>query len=288
MPWKKNKRLAAQGLKGLAYLPKERTGWDGTLAALAFDARRKITGDEPDLNAWAARHGLAGGKRYVDLGDRAAVLWHGTSRARAEKIAEHGLFSKGGLWTTRRPSIAHGYTRSRSERFGTEGAMVCLVLDREQFDLGSDYSVEGPDDDIIRFHRGLPAELVEYVLMHEAVCFVGGDPVRAADAWPRGRFKKCEGRWAPVQKVPVRYDDEHNYSTVREFVAICLDRLLGELGEIAVVEAFTAVYANIEPWEALKHDDVLDMIEERCLPTRHRGKMRTFRPKPMQRRETNG
>jgi hypothetical protein len=282
MPWKKNKKLAAQGLKNLAYLPKDPTGWDATLAALAFDARRKITGDEPDLNAWAARHGLPGSKRYVELGGRAAVLWHGTSRARAEKIAEHGLFSKGGLWTTKRPSIAHGFTRGRSERFATEGAMVCLVLDRTQFELGHDYSVEGPDDDIIRFHRGLPAELVEYVLMHEAVCFAGSDPIHASDAWPKGGFKKREGRWAPVQKAPVRYDDERSYSTVHEFVAICLDRLLEELGEIAAVEAFTAAYANIEPWDALEHDGVLDVLEERCAPTRHRGKMRTFRPKPTQ------
>ena len=150
MAWKKNKRVGTQGLPDLVYLPKDRCGWDWTLAALAYAARRRIEGGKPDLAAWAARHGLPPSGRARGYGEDAAILWHGTSRARAEKIAEHGLFSKGGLWTTSDPTIAHGYTRGRSERFAADGAMVCLVMDRRGYAFEQDFVVEGPGT-IFRF-----------------------------------------------------------------------------------------------------------------------------------------
>ena len=117
MSWKANKRVA-RDFPDLLYLPKERCGWDCTLASLAYGVRRSILNASPDLGAWAARHGLPASARYQELGDDARVLWHGTSRERAEKIAEHGLFHKQGLWTTLNPFVSHGFCRGRSERFG--------------------------------------------------------------------------------------------------------------------------------------------------------------------------
>ena len=53
MPWKANKKLVSQGLGDLEYLPRERCGWDNTLACLAFGMRMDIERRTPDLNAWA-------------------------------------------------------------------------------------------------------------------------------------------------------------------------------------------------------------------------------------------
>ena len=86
-----------------------RSAWDCTLASLAYGMRMDIPGAWPDLDAWAARHGVEGSKSYQTLGASAVVLRHGTARERADKIAEHGLFFKKGLWTARHP------TRARSD-----------------------------------------------------------------------------------------------------------------------------------------------------------------------------
>jgi len=108
--WRPNRELVRSGFKDLKYLPQ--TGWNATLAAHTYAARRKIT-RFPNLNLWAARHNCPASARYDELGDDTIVLWHGTSSTRAEKIAEFGLFHKRGLWTTLNPQIAHGYTRGR-------------------------------------------------------------------------------------------------------------------------------------------------------------------------------
>ena len=274
MVWKKNKRLAAQGLPDLAWVPKQRCGWDCTLIAHAYAMRRAIEGGKPDLAAWAARHGLPASAKYLALGEEVAILWHGTSRARAGKIAEHGLFSKGGLWTTSNPTIAHSFTRGRSERFATEGAMVCLVMDRREYEFERDFVVEG-NGGIFRFHKGLPAHVVEYVLFHEAVQFFG-ERAPAAAPWPAAKFKKREGRWTPVQKTPARYDDEHGYSTPREFAELCVRRLLADLEVIGAIEIFAMLYSLITPRDAITHDDVFELIEDVCKPLRKRQKLRTF------------
>ena len=84
--------MISEGLHDLQYLPRQRCGWDCTLASLAYAARTVIEGARPDLAAWAARHGVSASARYRELESDALVLWHGTSRERAGKIAEHGLF----------------------------------------------------------------------------------------------------------------------------------------------------------------------------------------------------
>ncbi|MFQ6133410.1 MAG: hypothetical protein ACE5R4_15315, partial [Armatimonadota bacterium] len=68
---------------------------------------------------------------------------NGLEEEQAEKILEHGLFHKKGLWTALKPRMAHAFCRMRSERFGTEGAVVCLVIDLDQFVEGRDFEREG-------------------------------------------------------------------------------------------------------------------------------------------------
>jgi len=277
MPWGKNKRLVAEGFSDLAYLPKGRSGWDFTLASLAYGVRRDIARRAPDLNAWAARHGVPASARYQELGANALVLWHGTSCPRAEKIAEHGLFHKKGLWTTLDPRISHGFCRSRSEPFEATGAVVCLVLDRRQVAEGKDYDVEGKGD-VFRFHYGLPPDVVEYVLMSDAIRFTGAQAASEPKPWRRAAFKRHSGQWAPMQKAPVRYSEAASYSSVAEFAAICLSRFAAELGQVAALEVFSSLYALVEPRDALEHDLVLSLLDARWAPRGRRGKWQTLCP----------
>ena len=218
-------------------------------------------------------------RRVRDIGPRALTLCPGTSRPRADKIAEHGLFHKKGLWTTTDPTIAHGYTRGRSERFGTEGAMVCLVVDLDELTEGYDYDVDA-NKRILRFHHALPPELVEYIMVREGIRFEGKSRARRTSPWPRARFKRQSGRWVPVRQTPVRYSDSESYSTPLDFARICVDRLLAQADEFAAIEIFSTLYALIEPWDALEHQDVLDLIDDTCsVNTRRRGKWQTLRPR---------
>jgi hypothetical protein len=279
MPWKKNKKLRARGFRDLEYLPRERSGWDCTLASYAYGVRMAVERRPPDLSAWAARHALPAGARCAELGEQALVLWHGTSRQRAEKILDHGLFHKRGLWTTVDPVIAHSFCRGRSDRFGVEGAVVCLVLDRREFTEGRDYDVEGGQN-VYRFHHGLPAEAVEYLLVHEEIRFAGPRRARRPAPWPRGRFRKQSGRWVPVQTTPVRYSRSASYSSLQEFIEITTDRLLDELGEATAIDLFSTLYATVQPPDALTHEEVFALLAQRCLPCAPRSRWQTFRPAP--------
>ncbi len=268
--------MVAEGYSDLAYLPRDRHGWDCTLAAVAYGCRRLIEAGPPDLAAWAARHGLPASERYHGLGPHALVLWHGTSRERADRIAEHGLFHKRGLWTTLNPMIAHGFCRSRSERFGTEGAVVCLVLDSRDHEEGHDYETEGAGD-VMRFHRGLPPEVVEYALVHDEARFAAPSRARDPSPWPRARSRKRSGQWIPVQQPPVRYSDSLTYSSVEDFVALCVDRLLRELTRVTALEVFSTVYALVEPWAGLPHETVFGALEQACGPPLEKARVRTYR-----------
>ena len=280
MTWKKNRKLVDEGYPDLAYLPRASADWDASLAALAYGLRRALGRGQADLAAWAARHALPPSGRYLDFCPGAIVLWHGTSRPRAEKIAAHGLFHKKGLWSARDPRIAHGYCRGRSERFATQGAMVCIVLDWPQLHEGVDYALEN-DGEIVRFHGGLPPHVVEYVLTHDSLAFTGPRRAPRPRPWPRASFKKKGGRWLPLQTPPVRYPgaDGQTYATLDEFLALTLRRLLDDLGAVTALEVFSTFYACVRPWDALTHDDVLHLLETSCVPARRHPHAPTFRPR---------
>jgi hypothetical protein len=275
MAWRKNRRLADGGLKDLEYVPRDRHGWDCTLACLAYGARREIERRAPNLNAWATRHGAPPSARYEAIGPTAWVLWHGTTRERAERITEHGLFHFKGLWTTFEPRIAHGFCRGRSDRFATQGAMVCLALDGGELVEGRDYDIEGAGN-VVRFHGRIGPEVVEYVLLHDEVRFTGQERASGPPPWRSARLKRQGVGWTPVQQRPVRYSDNEAYSSVEEFVELTSRRLFGELGPVAAIELYSTLYALIQPWDALSHEDVLSLLETRCSLLR-RGPHQTFR-----------
>jgi hypothetical protein len=274
--WRRNKRLVADGYADLEWVPHGRAGWDLTLACLAYGIRMEADPQPPGLNAWATRHGVCGSGRCEELGENALVLWHGTTRKRADLIAEHGLFHKRGLWTARHPGIPHGFCRGRSERFGGEGAVVCIVVDARDVPGEAEFET----DNVVRFHHSLPPEVVEYVLVGEEIRFTGSQRTRRPAPWPGERFARQEGEWAPTRRAPVRYSEEVEFSSPRELAAICVDRLLDELGDASALEVFSCVYAAVRPSDALPHRELLGLIEQECIEARRHGRWRTFRRRP--------
>ena len=205
--WPRNRARPRKGHADLRYLPQGLTAWNMTLAGLAFSQAR--TRGRPDILLWAARHGARPSARAAELGDDALILWHGTSRERAERIREVGLFHKRGLWTTLEPRIAHGFTRWRSREQSAGSAMIVLVLDRNAFREGDHFELEG--DNVMRFHRGLGAEHVEYICWPDRVEFVGSEAASAPRPWGKARFRREDGGWVPRSRPPVRLDDGREY-----------------------------------------------------------------------------
>ncbi len=275
MPWKRNKSEMAHNYPDLEFVPRGRGDWDCTLACLAYGMRMAVPGANPNLNAWGARHGVPPSKSFETFGDSAMVLWHGTSRARADKIAEHGLFHKKGLWTARHPNIPHAFCRMRSERFGTEGAVVCLVLDRSQLVEGFDFEA-GTSGNVFRFQHGLPHEVVQYILVKEEIRFVGEEHTSKPSPWPKARFKYSSGRWVPIQRVPVRFSKSQSFSNLTEYIRLCILRLLNEFNVVSPIEVLSLLHSLVEPWSALRNEEILDIIES--LPSRIRkvGKWKFF------------
>jgi len=271
--WRRNRRLVRSGFKDLEYLPRSRTGWNATLAAHAYSARRQIAGTV-DLNLWAAMHGCPASARYNELSEDALVLWHGTSAARAERIAQFGLFHKGGLWTTLEPRIAHGYTRWRAHDYGAGSATVVLLLDRREIKPGINCEQEGPE--VFRFHSGLPPENIEYMLWDDRIEFSGKQKAELPKPWGMARFKKKEGRWVPRSRPPVRFDDEHTYSDVEEWLHLSIGRILATLGSASAIEVFSSLYSTILPWDALEHEEILRALERLCDVSRRRRGVKQF------------
>ena len=271
MPWRKNKSALAHEFPDLAYLPHGRAAWDCTLSCLAYGMRQDITKASVHLNAWATRHGLPASGSYADLGDDALVLWHGTSRERAERIAEHGLFHKKGLWTARHPRIPHSFCRMRSEQFGTEGAVVCIVMDRRSVVDGRNVESTG-DGNVVRFHHGLPPEVVQYVLVREEIRFTGADRAGDPKPWPKAQFKFSSGAWRPVQRTPVRFSEVEAFSTLAEFLELCVHRLLADLSAVSSLEALSVLHSLIGPLDCVRNQGVIDLVASLAARRRKAGR----------------
>jgi hypothetical protein len=280
--WHKDRKLARHGYPDLAYLPRGRCAWNATLAAYAFSVRRRVAARArsrqaglADLNLWAAMHACPPSARYLQYGEDGLVLWHGTSAARAERIREHGLFHKRGVWSATDPRIAHGYARGRSRLYGAGSAMVCLLIRRSEWEGRA--TVE--HDDILRFHEHVPPECVEYVLWRDRIEFVGERRAARPKPWGAARFKRSGGRWVPRSRPPVRLDRDHAYRSLEEWLELSVRRIVRVLGRAAAVEVFSSLYATIDPWDALEHRQVLAALERLCgEPKSSPGGYRLFSP----------
>jgi hypothetical protein len=271
--WSRRRKLVRRGFKDLEYLPRSHPGWDATLAAHASSARRRLVG-RADLNLWAAMQNCAPSGRYSELGEEAIVLWHGTTRRRAERIREHGLAHKRGVWATLEPRIAHRFSRGRGENYRARPATIVLVLDRREARPGSDYELE--TDEVARFHQDLPPEWIEFILWDDDVEFVGARPADSPSPWGTARFKKREGEWVPLSKPPVRLDAERSYCTLAEWLDQSVRRILETLAAAAAIEVFSSLYSTIDPWDALSHDEVFAALEGLCAEPRTRRGLKTF------------
>jgi hypothetical protein len=263
LEWKKNKAQVRAHRADLAYLP--RAGWDATLAAYAYAAAQAR--GAADLNVWATLNGAAASARYAALGPSAVVIWHGTSAARVGSVLEKGLRTAddGAVFGALDPTTSHSYTRRRAEiqmQAGQAGsAMLCLLFSREELEQRFHWQPRAGE---VRIPARVPGEFVEYILWSDRVEFRGA--IRASEPRPLGqyRFKKRGGAWVPMTKTPARFDGEHTYATRGEWLELAVRRVLGVLGQAAAVEVFAAVYAMVEPWEAVAHEEIIETLERVC------------------------
>jgi hypothetical protein len=76
----------------------------------------------------------------------------------------------------------------------------------------------------------------------------------------------------------VRLDGERSYSSLSTWLDASVERIMGALGCAAAADIFSSLYATIDPWDALEHDQVFDAIERLCRPIRRRvHQVRLFR-----------
>ncbi len=203
-------------------------------------------------------------------------MWHGTTAGRAEKIREHGLAHKRGVWAATAPRIAHGYTRGRSAAFGAGSAMVVVLIDKFAWDARGTREHE----DIARFHEPIPAACIEYILYADRIEFCGS-AARRPRPWGKARFRRKEGRWVPQSRTPVRLDARRQYETFEQWLELSVGRVLEAFGEVAAVEVLSVLYATLDPWRALDHRDALAAIERLGLPGRSPAAgTRRFRRRP--------
>jgi hypothetical protein len=110
------------------------------------------------------------------------VLWHGTSKSRAESILREGFRAKkaekkrrekGRIYFARRRKMAYGYARSRARSDGDRPAIIMCAIDLNVY---SNYELQGSD---------------VYVFEHECI---GSEVVRKVDGLTKQRLKKLEKR----------------------------------------------------------------------------------------------
>ena len=261
--WRRDRRRAKEGFKDLEYLPRGRSAWNATLAALAYSARRRVA-SPGDLNVWAMMHCLPASAHYRKLGSDGLVFWHGTSAARAEKIRERGLMHKRGVWAATDPSIAHGYTRGRSRAFQAGSAMVVFLISKNEWENRA--TREGGN--IAQFHENVPRECIEYILFGDRIEFVGDRRAAEPKPWGAARFKRQHGRWLPRSRPPVRFDASQTYDDLDGWLELSIRRILGVLGSAAAIEIFSSLYATVDPTDALEHKQVFAALEKLCAPAR--------------------
>jgi len=150
-------------------------------------------------------------------------------------------------------------------------------LDRDQLVEGRDFEVN-PDENVVRFQHGLPPEVVEYVLVREEIRFLGPERASSPKPWPKARFKHSFGEWIPVQQPPVRFSEFESFSTLPEYLHLCVTKLLNELDGVTPLEVFSVLHSLAEPSDSLRHGDILGLLNSLSPRTRNAGKWKVFLP----------
>jgi len=111
---------------------------------LANEYRRRRD-SEPSLTVeeFAEEYGLSADELRAYMPElnegykRSVVVWHGTSRSRAESIREEGFkpgkMGKGRTFFTRSPNVARGYARRRAKNESDQPAVIKCSIDLNHY-----------------------------------------------------------------------------------------------------------------------------------------------------------
>jgi hypothetical protein len=96
--------------------------------------------------------------------------------------------------------------------------------------------------------------------------------------WPKARFKHSSGQWRPVQQPPVRFSESESFSTLSEYLRLCVTKLLGGLNGATPLEVLSVLHSLVEPSDSLRHDEIIDLMDSLSSLTRKAGKWKVFMP----------
>jgi hypothetical protein len=152
-----------------------RTFQEGDMMWLADEYRRRCN-SEPSLTLedFAAEYVVSPDELRAYIPEleegysRSVVVWHGTSKSRAESILKEGFRPKNKkgkkrrMFFTQNPSVARRYARSRAKGEGDRPAVIRCAIDLNEYD---DYErrgdgvfafkAEGISNEVVRNVRGL-------------------------------------------------------------------------------------------------------------------------------------
>ena len=80
----------------------------------------------------------------------------------------------------------------------------------------------------------------------------------------------------PRSQPPVRFDDEHDYNDKEEWLHLSIQRILAAFDSAAAIELFSSLYATIDPWEALTHEEIFKALETLCDEPRQQHRFKQF------------
>ena len=239
-----------------------RREWDFLRLAEAYAARRQRE-DNASLNEFAVEHGALASALYERVRDRGAVLWHGTSLPRAEKILEHGFMYVKGVWMAVNTSTPLGFARNRSQQSGSRPAILISVIDLDLYHDGVHFHARPGE---VRFTDAVPPDVVQYLLTDRDFRYVGEGRASRHQLPATIAFVKRQGRWVVPTQNPAVYDAlrDLTYRSAEEWLELKLTDFFEARGRATPIEAFCAVYATCQPAEAVPRAAVVEWLARRC------------------------
>jgi hypothetical protein len=236
---------------------------EGDMVWLADEYRRR-SGSEPSLKLeeFAAQYGVLADelREYLpELSEgvsRSVVVWHGTSKSRAESILEEGFRpkskkgKKARMFFTRNPAVARRYAQARARGESDRPAVIMCAIDLNEYD---DYERRGQGVFAFRA-EGIASEVVRNV--------------RGARRQPREKRKKRKDDGIELSNVSL------TFNSGRAGIAYWVNGYLKLSGQDRIDEEHEAVgkikrwlddQANAGRFGEVPDDEMLKQVRK-CLP----------------------
>jgi hypothetical protein len=195
--------------------------------------RRSLSEPYLSIKAFAAQHNVSAHELRLYVAkpgeriSRCVILWHGTSRSRAESIRAEGFVAKKGIkgrmFFTRQPAVAYGYAEQRAIRERDKPAVITCSIDINVYD---DFIC--PTGGVFAFaHKCIPSEVIRRI--------------ESPPKQPRQKLKKQKSAEAEDTNVALAFNSS------RAGIAYWLNSYL-KLGDRDGIREHDEIVENIKQW----------------------------------------